>query len=344
MSRSSMFVGIAWAGVIATSFVASGEVVAAKPAPSPPPVTTVVSFDPAAGELPESMTSDGHGNLYVSLVSGSVRRIAPDHSMVQVAMVPLPAGASLTGIKVGPDGFIYAASDSFSPSPSGAFVWRIAPDTGAVTQFAALDPNGYPNDLAFTEDGTLFVTDPFLAQIWKIDTAGHASVFLADPAFVGDPVSPAFAVHPFGVDGIAFDKGCGALVVSNLDFGRVMRINLHERGTLHVRVIVEDPRLKGVDGIAIDRRGTVYASVNTLNRVATVDEHGQVEVLVEGSPPFDSPASFAFGTGKGDKRTLYVANFAIVNVLSGQPAHPGIVSLPVQVPGLPLIGGQSDDD
>lgn len=308
--------------------------------PGPPPVTTVVTLDPTAGELPESMTSDRHGNLYFSLVSGSVRRINPDHSVVQVATVPLPAGALLTGIKVGPDGFIYTCSASFSPSPSGAFVWRISPVTGDVTQFATLDPSGFPNDLAFTEDGAMFVTDPFLGDLWKVDSAGHATVFLSDPLFAGDPASPAFTGQPFGIDGIAFDEDGGELVVANVDFGRVVRVGLDDCAP-RAKVFVEDPRLKGIDGIAIDRRGTIYAAVNTQNRIATVDRHGEIAILVEGSPPFDSPSSFAFGTGKDDKRTLFISNFAIVNSLAGQPAHPSIVSLPVQTPGLPLIG---DDD
>jgi len=181
------------------------------------------------------------------------------------------------------------------------------------------------------------VTDPFLGALWKIDTAGHAMVFLSDPLFAGDPVNPAFTGQPFGIDGIAFDKDGQALVVANLDHGRIMRIDL-DACPPRPEVLVADPRLKGIDGIALDRRGTLYAAVNTQNRVATVDKHGAVSILVEGSPPFDSPSSFAFGTGKDDKRTLFVSNFAIVNSLAGQPGHPGIVSLPVQTPGLPLIG------
>jgi len=331
--------GVVLAASLAAAMGWQGDAAAAPP--GPPPVTTVVTLDPTTGELPESMTSDGHGNLYFSLVSGSVRRINPDHSVVQVGTVPLPAGALLTGIKIGPDGFIYVCSASFSPTPSGAFVWRMSPDTGVATQFAALDASGFPNDLAFTEDGTLFVTDPSLAVLWKIDTAGNAAVFLSDPLFAADPVNPALTGKPFGIDGIAFDKGGDQLVVANLDFGRIMRIDL-EACHPHPQVFVEDPRLKGVDGIAIDRRGTIYAAVNAQNYLATVDKHGNIAILAAGSPPFDSPSSFAFATGKDDRRTLYVSNFAIVNALANQPAHPGIVSLPVQTPGLPLIGDDQD--
>jgi len=150
---SRVTIGIVVAASFATVVCSGLNTATARP--GPPPVTTVLTLDPTLGELPESITSDRQGHLYFSLVSGSVRRVNPDGSVVQVGAVPLPAGALLTGIKVGPDGFIYTCSASFSPSPSGAFVWRISPVTGAVTQFTSLDPNGFPNDLAFTEDGTI---------------------------------------------------------------------------------------------------------------------------------------------------------------------------------------------
>jgi sugar lactone lactonase YvrE len=299
--------------------------------------TVVVSFDPTARQLPESMTSDGHGNLYASNLSGTIQKIDPQtKTFTPIANVPLPAnGPALTGIKVGPDGLLYVASANFAPDPNGAFIWRVSPESGAVQLFASLDPNGFPNDMVFLDDGTMLVTDPFLAQIWKVDTAGHASVWLADPLFAGDPSAPAFGIHVFGVDGIALDQNKRNLYVSTVDFGRVMRIPLEAHCAPKIEVVAEDPALKGVDGIAIDRRGTIWAAVNTQDRIATVDKHGSISVIAEGAP-LDGPSSFAFGTGHDDKRTLYIANFAITRFLTGQPAHPGILALPVQVPGLPL--------
>jgi sugar lactone lactonase YvrE len=179
----------------------------------------------------------------------------------------------------------------------------------------------------FDGDGNLLVSDPFLAQIWQVDSQGQASVWLR--AFVG--------VHEFGVDGLAFDAQKRDLYIGNVDFGRVLVSS--PRGRPHSRrlsVLVEDPALKGIDGIALDRSGTVYAAVNTQNRLATVDRRGRVEILSEGAP-LDSPSSFAFGTARGDQHTLYVANFAIVSFLTGQPANPGVLSLSVRVPGTPLL-------
>jgi sugar lactone lactonase YvrE len=314
-----------------------GSIVLAAPAGTPQQPTVVVSFNPALGQLPESITTDPSGNLFASNVSGAIQKIDPQAgTFATVATVSLPTGAQTTGIKVGPDGLIYVMSSSFSPSPAGAFLWRVSPSTGAVEQFASFDPNGFPNDLVFQDDGSIIVTDPFLARLWKVDTAGNVSVFLDDPLFAGDPTAPAFAVHPFGVDGIAWgDHNKRNLIVSTLDFGRIMSIPMGCEGTPLVKVIVEDPALKGVDGIAVDRRGTIWCAVNTQDRIATVDKRGNISVIAQGTP-LDGPSSFAFGTGRGEKQTLYIANFAIGSFLAGQPAHPGILSIPAPVPGLPL--------
>jgi sugar lactone lactonase YvrE len=317
------------AGVMAALGLSAFAAAAAQP-------KVVITFDPTLGQLPESMTADEHGNLYASNISGAIQKIDPQtQAFVTVATVPLPAGASLTGIKIGPDGLIYVASANFAPDPDGAFVWRVSPQSGDVHLFASLDANGFPNDLVFQDDGTLLVTDPFLAQIWKIDPAGHASVWLSDALFAGDPAAPAFGAHAFGVDGIAFDHNKRNLYVGNVDFGRLMRIPVEDHCAPRIEVVVEDPALKGIDGIAIDRRGTIFAAVNAQDSIATVAKDGAISVIAQGSP-LDGPSSFAFGTGHQDKQTLYIANFAITRFLTGQTSHPGILSLPVQVPGLPL--------
>ena len=322
-------------GVVCQLMGASAPAMAGPPG-TPVPVSVVLNFNPALGQLPESITADGNGNIYASNVSGAVQKIDPaTHSFTTVATVTLPAGANLTGIKVGPDGFIYVCSDSFSSSPAGAFVWKVSPQTGAVSLFATLNPNGFPNDIAFQDDGTMLVTDPFLALIYKIDTSGNATIWLSDPLLAGNPAAPAFGVHDFGVDGIAFDSNKKNLFVGNVDFGRVIRIPVCDGNPGPLQVVAEDPTLIGIDGIAIDRRGTIFAAVDTQDRLATVDKQGNISVIAEGAP-LQNPSSFAFGTAQGEKKTIYVANFAIVRVLAGQPATPGILSLPAQVPGLPL--------
>lgn len=299
-------------------------------------VTQVTSFNPAIGELPESITMDESGNFYLSMAN-TIKKVTPSLEISTFATLPIPPGAFATGVKFGPDGLLYAGSGGFGPSPSAAFVWRIHPD-GAVEQLAALDPNGFPNDLAFDDDGTLFVTDPFLGEIWKIDQSGAASVWASDPLLLGNAASPALLIHDFGVDGIAFDKKKNNLYVNNLDYGEILRIGVDDDGEADdIEVFASDPLLVGSDGIAFDHKGTLYVAVNGQDRLAAVSPEGDVTSLAVGAP-LDGPSSLVFGTHGNDKKTLYVANFAINRALGTQPGapHPGIAKVRVPAGGLPL--------
>jgi len=304
-------------------------------AKSPPTVTQLVSLDPNLSELPESITTDDDGHVFFSLFNGQIRTLLPDGSTSTIATVPLPAGGVMTGIKVGPDRFIYTTSASFSADQPAAAVWRTDPDTGIVERFVTLDPSGFPNDIAFEDDGSLFVTDPFLGLLYHIDANGTATVALADVLLRGDPANPAFPTHDFGVDGIAWDHSKQNLYVGVIDSGRILRIPYRCHGLGQPQVVVESPQLKGIDGIALDRRGTIYAAVNTQNLIATVDQRGLVSVYAQSSL-FDSPSGVAFGTAPGDKKTAYITNFAINSVLAGTLPRPAILAMPVPVPGADL--------
>jgi len=321
-----------WLFVVALGLGGSGTA----QAKSPPTVTQLVTLDPNLSELPESITTDGDGRVFFTLVNGQIRELLPNHSTVTIATVPVPTGAFLTGIKVGPDGLIYTTTGGFTPSPAAAFVWRTDPATGVVEQFATLDPNGFPNDIAFEDNGGFFVTDPFLGRLYHLDAWGNVTLASADSRLNGDPASPAFPTHTFGADGIAWDHTGKFLYVGVIDFGRVLRFPYvcHHLGP--AQLVAESPALKGIDGIALDRSGTVYAAINTQHRIATIDKRGSIATYAT-SPLFDSPSGLAFGTGHGDKKIAYITNFAINSVLAGTTPHPAILSVAVPVSGADLI-------
>jgi sugar lactone lactonase YvrE len=245
--------------------------------------------------------------------------------------LPLPIAA--LGVKVGPDGCVYNASTSLSATP-GAYVWRLC--SGSVEAFAELDQSGAPNDLAFDDDGSLFVTDPLLGEIWKIDPAGNAAVFLQHPLLAGDPTDPALIFRQVGVNGIAFDKHHRHLYVSNTDQGTILRIDLRAP-TPVPEVFARDARLRGADGIAFDRSGDLFVAVNKTDTLASVDKRGRVHLLLRGGP-LDAPSSLAFGATHRDEHTLYTMSSAFSRTLgfqSGTPA-PALLTLRVATPGLPL--------
>jgi sugar lactone lactonase YvrE len=293
----------------------------------------VVVFDPAAGELPESVALDRAGNVYLSM-SNTIRKLATDGELSEFGRLPIAAFA--LGVKVGADGCVYTVSTSLDPAVVGAFVWRIC-SAGMVEQLAALDPRGGPNDLAFDDSGNLYVTDPFLGQIWKIDPEGTASVWLAAPLLRGNVQNPVLVFHEQGVNGIAFDKHKRNLYVSNLDAGRILCIPIRSDGVPgRIAIFVSDPRLLGADGMAFDARGNLFVAVNAQDRLVMIDSRGRVIVLAERGL-FDGPSSVAFGTRKA-KRMLYVTSSAFSRAFGFQPGtpHPALLRTRVLHEGLRL--------
>jgi sugar lactone lactonase YvrE len=295
------------------------------------PAPAVLASFVSGQDIPESVTTDDDGNLYVS-VGNTVQVRAPGGAFSVFGTLPLPIAA--LGVKVGPDGCVYNASTSLSATP-GAFVWKLC-GAGAVEAFAELDQTGAPNDLAFDEDGSLFVTDPLLGRIWRIDEDGNAEVFLQHALLAGNPADPALIFRQVGVNGIAFDKHHRNLYVSNTDQGSILRIDM--RGQTHTPVVfAQDARLRGADGIGFDESGELFVAVNKLDSLITVDKHGRLRELASGGH-LDAPSSVVFGATLQDKHTLYVMSSAFSRTLGFQPGTPApaLLTLHVAKPGLPL--------
>jgi sugar lactone lactonase YvrE len=303
-----------------------------------PPVSVLQSFNPAYGQLPESITTDDSGNLFFSM-GGTLQKYTTDHQLITLATIPVDVqqGAATLGVKVGPEGFIYMISASFNPYLSAAFVWKISP-TGQVTQFADLNQQGaIPNDLVFDPQGNMYVTDSGLGQIYKIDPQGQVSVWFKNDLLLGDPTNPV-AGSALGANGIAFDRFHRHIYVANSDFGRIMRIGFHRGQARGLETVTTNSLLRGADGIAFDALGVLFVAVNTSDRIATVGWDGRVSVVVEGLP-LDAPSSLAFGSSCGDRHTLFITNFAIMRVQglkTDHPPMPSLASIPVLVPGLDI--------
>lgn len=295
--------------------------------------STVASFNPAVGQLPESLTADAQGNFYMSM-GNTVTKLAKNGQLSVYAQLPTPAGTFATGVKFGPDGLLYVCSASFNPADDASAVYRVAAN-GVVSQVAHLDPASFPNDLAFGRGGTLYVTDPFKGQLFRITSSGQASVWVQDPILLGNAAAPYLTIHDFGVDGIALDEDKDTVYVGNLDYGRIIRIPITRSGAAGTpRVWVEDAKLLGADGIAFDAAGNLFVAVNGQDQVARVDDCGRVSIVAKGTG-LDAPSSLVFGQSGRDKRTLYFTNFAILRALGVRPGapQPSLMSIPVRFPG-----------
>jgi sugar lactone lactonase YvrE len=295
----------------------------------------VLSAFVSGQDIPESVTTDTHGNLYISL-GNTIERRPPDGVFSVFATLPLPINA--LGVKVGPDGCVYNASTSLS-AVQGAFVWRIC-GASSVEAFAELDQTGAPNDLAFDDSGSAFVTDPVLARIWKVDPLGNAEAFVDSPLLAGTPDDPALVFRALGANGIAFDREQKYLYVSNTDQGTIVRIEAHpaHHHAPAVSIFKKDTRLRGADGIAFDRDETLWVAVNAVDSLVSVDKHGGVRVQASGGL-LDAPSSIVFGATNRDRDKLYLMSSAFSRTLGFQTGtpHPALLDARVSTPGLTLF-------
>ena len=75
-------------------------------------------------------------------------------------------------------------------------------------------------------------------------------------------------------------------------------------------------------------------SVNLLGKIVRIDPNGAMETLAAG--PADSlyfPSSIGFGTGRGERKQIFITNFAPPIIPA---AIPGVVTMDVGIPGRPL--------
>jgi sugar lactone lactonase YvrE len=288
-------------------------------------IETLVTFDLAAGELPEGVAVDTRGNIFVSLTApvSEIRKIAPDGE--QSTLVDLGIGGfGPLGLAVDARGNVYAAAASFDPATQG--VYRITPD-GAATRLAGTGAIALPNGIAFDQRGNLYVADS-TGAVWRIPRGGEAEVWSDDPLLVGD--GSAGAGVPIGANGITYRTN--EVVVGNTDLGTLVSIPILPNGAAgEATVIVEDPAIFGIDGLTVDARGTIYACVIAQSTIVRIGPEG-IETLADADDGINGASSIAFGQGMRDHRSLYGVNFG---VFSPQPT-PSLFRLPVGVPGAPL--------
>jgi sugar lactone lactonase YvrE len=303
------------------------------PAPKP---QVVKAFDATKGQLPESLALDAEGNFFLSL-GNSIYKLTDKLELSIYGTLKIPADYLALGVKIGPDGCVYTVSGAFAVSPPGAFLWRIC-KPGAVEQLAALDASGFPNDLAFDDQGRIYITDPFLGRIWRFDK-GKLETWIQDVRLQGQPKSPALPAHFFGVDGITFNQDKSVLYVGNLDAGSIYRIPLKPEGSdRRLELVITSPLLRGADGLAFDADGTLYVAVNGQDSVVAVNK-GRAKVIGKGAP-YDAPSGLVFGTRPADKDTLFITSFAINRALGAVPGPPQPALLSLKLKAHPSVGNK----
>jgi sugar lactone lactonase YvrE len=292
---------------------------------------TVVSFDPALLEMPESIGVDREGNLYVSLsFSGEIRKIAPDGTQSTVAVLPIGPPLSFCGVflnAVGPitldrDGTLYASVLACDADKRG--VWKISP-AGSMELLATTPLSGLPNGIALYRD-FLYVADTFLGVIWRVPVEGGTAEVWSDHPLL-QPPGPG-APGPNGVQ--LFHN---EIWVANTGQNTIVAIRVRPDGTAgEPRVVAVTPT--GCDDFAVDVRGSIYCTTAPGNTLVRIDRDGTTEVLLTAEDGLDIPTAATFGRKGQDRLNLYVTNGAY-SVLGPSNETPSVMRLHLGVPGAP---------
>jgi sugar lactone lactonase YvrE len=294
-------------------------------------VETFATFDPAAAEFPEGIAIDKTGNVYVSMIElDQIWKI--DRSGSRSIVSEFAAGSGPAGLAVDPTGTVYVAVSAFDPAtgqpPALKGVYRVARD-GTNEHLPGTEVIAFPNDVTLDEQGNVYATDTAGGAVWRISKDGSVAIWKDDPLLAGDG-SFGFG-FPIGANGIAVRQN--KIIVANTERGLLVEVPVRPDGSAGIpTVLAESPLLVGVDGIALDVHGDVYAGIGVQNLVIRVSGDGSVRTLATGEDGLNQPSTLAFGTVAGDQQALFVANFSL---FSPQPT-PGVLKLRVGVPAMPL--------
>lgn len=243
--------------------------------------TAVVGNLPAPCS-PSGLAFNAAGQLFVA-DGDRIDVLTPDAGNPPTATTFVSAVPGANGLAFGPDGDLWISDGTTGqgrvwrvPSSGGPpkLAFRVQPmvnevnvvnGVGGVGRDArslppgsvTITPNGrsaadtagsqplVANGLAFTNDGdTLYVADTARGAIWKVQLDRH-----------GEVRSPVGCDTTFPADTLCLDD-----------------------------VFVAHPYLEGVDGIALDRAGNIWAAANERNAVVVVSRSGRVQEFFRDAP------------------------------------------------------------
>lgn len=298
------------------------------------------SFKAEDLRFPEGVTVDKEGNIYVSLGPpfwfgtglGEVWKFSPDGNGTKV--VDFPGGPGPAGLAVDAPGNLYIA---YPTGDSRNGVYRLA-KSGELSKMDGSEGIWLANGLAFDKRGDLYVSDSAMGAVWRIPTdgSGSAEIWYDDPLLAG-----CFGIP--GANGIAYRQG--SFYVANTAAGSLVEIPVLPDGSPGTaKVVAGDAdcvlpgdELIGLDGIALDVHGDIYAALVIQNKLVKINpDDGSITTLLTEADGLYNPASLAFGTGKGDRQRLFFTNFAVLPPEPAASLGPAILSLEVDVPGQPL--------
>lgn len=251
----------------------------------------------------EGPACDAEGNIYaVSFAcKPTIGKVTPGgHGEV---FLDMPDGSLANGIRFDRSGRMFVADHT------GHRVWVVEPGVRTLRPFVHEPAMNQPNDLAISEDGTLWASDPDwqheTGQIWRISPQG-----LCRKVADGLGTTNGIEVSPDGQ----------TLWVNETVQRTLWAFHIAEDGSLRdKRLVLTFPDF-GTDGMRCDVEGYLYVTRWGKGVVAVVSPEGEVveEIDTLGS----RPTNICFGGPDG--RTAYVTEAEFGRLVTFRVPRPGL--------------------
>lgn len=303
-----------------------------QPAVAQSAAETLVLFDAAALETPESIVFDRHDNAYISLaLTGEIRKITPDLVQTTIAFMPIgaPCGPIPTlaaGLAMDRHDELYVAVSACDPANSG--LWHVDTDDGTI-ELLSNAPSGTVLNGIDIYRGFIYAADTFDGLVWRAPlSGGPLELWVDDPLLKIAPGSP----FP-GPNGLRFFRR--RIYVANSSTGNIIAIPVRRGGNpgqpfVHATL----PTPQGCDEFAFDVRGSIYCTTDPFNTIVRLDRNGDTEILLTAADLLDGPTSVAFGRRGHNRRNLYITNAAFPFFTT--TFRPSLMVLPLNIPGAPF--------
>ncbi|MCF2860415.1 SMP-30/gluconolactonase/LRE family protein [Pseudoalteromonas sp. SMS1] len=191
----------------------------------------------------------------------------------------LPSGSIGNGLRFDSVGNMYIADYT------GHNILRVTPEK-TVTVYAHEPAMNQPNDIAISDDGTLFASDPNWqqgnGQLWRIDTSGQVTRLKANMGTT---------------NGIEISPDNKVLYVNESVQRRVWAFPIKPNGVLGDARLFYQFSDHGLDGMRTDEQGNLYIARYGAGEVVIISPAGQLLRKVKLTGQF--PTNVAFGGEKG---------------------------------------------